>query len=114
MALEVKRKNITFYPDPSRVIARFMYTGDERSTGIIRKVMEMSEENVKKTLTQVLRDFSKRHRNVSKIFEKHFNRIKHLLEGINVDPESLSTNQKVLIGSYFTMEYSILFNSRQQ
>jgi len=114
MPLEIKRKNITFYPDPSRVIARFMYTGDERSIGVIRKVLAMSEEEVKLTLTQVLRDFAKRHRNISKIFEKHFKRLIHLFVKMDIDTDSLSTNQKVLIGSYFTMEYSIesaaLFN----
>lgn len=114
MPLEVKRKNITFYPDPTRVIARFLYTGDERSMNIIRKVMDMDEESVKKALNQVLRDFSKRHRNVSKIFEKHFNRLDHLFPKMDLDPGAMSTARKVLMGSYFTMEYSIesaaLFN----
>jgi len=48
-----------------------------------------------------------RHRNISKIFEKHFNKISHLLKQLDVDPDSLDISIKSLIGSYFTMEYSI-------
>jgi predicted GH43/DUF377 family glycosyl hydrolase len=107
MPVNVKRYNNIFRPDARRVIARFMYTGDERSMNVVRKVLEMSEEEVKLTLSQVLRGFSKRHRNISKIFEKHFNQITHLFENLDIKPEDVDLNRKVLIGSYFTMEYSI-------
>ncbi len=114
MSIEIKRKDIIFYPDPSRVIARFRYYGDERSKGIIRNVVAMPDDDVKVALSQVLRGFSKRHRNISKIFEKHFERISHLFKPLGIDPNSLDLNRKVLMGSYFTMEYSIesaaLFN----
>ena len=48
-----------------------------------------------------------RHRNISKVFEKHFNNIAHLFTQIKVDPENLDFSRKLLIGSYFTYEYSI-------
>jgi predicted GH43/DUF377 family glycosyl hydrolase len=48
-----------------------------------------------------------RHRNISKIFENHYNKILHIIPKLNIDPESLSYAQKIIIGSYFTMEYSI-------
>jgi len=107
MALEVIRKDISFKPDPSRVIARFLYTGDERSLELLKKILDMKEDQVKANLSQVLRGFSKRHRNISKIFENNFNRLDHLLDQLEVDKDSLDINRKVLIGSYFTMEYSI-------
>lgn len=107
MALEVIRKNIVFKPDPSRVIARFLYTGEERSLELLKKVLNMPEDHVKATLSQVLRGFSKRHRNISKIFENNFNRLNNLFEQLGIDQESVDLNRKVLIGSYFTMEYSI-------
>jgi len=44
MPVSIKRYNKIFSPDPSRVIARFLYTGDERSMSVIKKVMEMSED----------------------------------------------------------------------
>ena len=82
--------------------------------GIIRLVLGMTEKDVQKALSPVLLDFSLRHRNISKIFEKHFNKITHLLAKLNMDPVLITLSQKVLIGSYFTMEYAIdsaaLFN----
>ena len=107
MQVAVSRKNITFTPDPSRVIARFLFTDDQRALNTIRFVLEMSENNALFTLKQTLRDYSMRHRNISKIFEKHFNRIAHLLSHLNTKPEEIDYSKKILIGSYFTMEYSI-------
>ena len=107
MPVSVKRYNNIFRPDASRVIARFLYTGDERSMNVIKKVLEMPEDEVKLTISQVLRGFSQRHRNISKIFEKHFNQITHLFDNLDIKPEDVDLNRKVLIGSYFTMEYSI-------
>ncbi|WP_321995580.1 glycoside hydrolase family 130 protein [Draconibacterium orientale] len=107
MQVAVNRKGIKFCPDASRVIARFLYTGDERTLNTIRSVIGMSENSVMQILNPVLSDYSLRHRNISKIFEKHFNKIAHLLEKLNVGPDSLNTSTKILIGSYFTMEYSI-------
>jgi beta-1,2-mannobiose phosphorylase / 1,2-beta-oligomannan phosphorylase len=107
MQVAVKRKNIKFQPDVSRVVAHFLYMNDERALNTIRLVLGMSESEVTSVLNQVLRDYSLRHRNSSKIFEKHFNNISHLLTQSNTDKESLSFSQKILIGAYFTMEYSI-------
>ena len=107
MPIAVKRYNTIFRPDPSRVIARFFYGGDERSINVIKTVLEMPEAEVKLALSQVLRGFSNRHRNISKIFEKYFNQITHLFENLNIKPEDVDSLRKVLIGSYFTMEYSI-------
>ncbi len=107
MQVKVNRKDIKFYPDASRKIARFLYTGDKRALKTIHSVLDMSEKSVSQTLSPVLRDFSLRHRNISKIFEKHFNRVAHLLKQLGIEPDSLDIPQKILIGSYFTMEYSI-------
>ena len=107
MQVTVNRKDIKFYPDASRKIARFLYTGDKRAISTIRSVLEMSENLASQTLSAILRDYSLRHRNISKIFEKHFNKIAHLLKQLNIEPDSLDISQKILIGSYFTMEYSI-------
>jgi predicted GH43/DUF377 family glycosyl hydrolase len=107
MQVRVTRKSVLFNPDPSRVIARFHYANDERSKSIIRKVLDIPDEEVKIELSQVLRGYSKRHRSISKIFENHFNRLSHVLGEMNVNPEDLAEHMKVLIGSYFTKEYSI-------
>jgi len=107
MQVSVNRKNLKFNPDASRVIARFLYTTDERALSTIRAVLVMSKNEALQSLSPVLRDFSMRHRNISKIFEKHFNKITHLFKLLDIDHNSLDVSQKILIGSYFTMEYSI-------
>jgi predicted GH43/DUF377 family glycosyl hydrolase len=107
MQVTVNRKDLKFSPDSSRVIARFLFTGDKRALATIRSVLSMSEEDASTALSQVLRDYSMRHRNISKVFEKHFNKIAHLLAQLEIEQENLDIPRKLLIGSYFTMEYSI-------
>jgi len=96
-----------FLPDPSRVIARFFYISNERSLNIIRNVLAMSDNEVSITLSQVLRGYSRRHRNISMIFEKHFNKLAGLFDELGVKPGKVNQSRKALIGSYFTLEYSI-------
>lgn len=96
-----------FSPDSSRIIARFLYLDDERSANIIRKVLAMPEKEVNIAMSQLLRGYSRRHRNISKIFEKNFAKLAPIFDTIEVNEEDLSVPQKALIGSYFTMEYSI-------
>jgi predicted GH43/DUF377 family glycosyl hydrolase len=105
--LIVIRKEALFQPDASRVIARFLYTNPERSVELIKRILNLPAKKQQEVLAQVLRDFSKRHRSISRIFEKHFNRLTPLFKQLSIDPEKLTSSQKVLIGSYFTMEYSV-------
>jgi len=107
MQVTVTRKDVVFNPDPSRVIARFHYANDERSKNIIRKVLDLPVAEAKIALSQVLRGYSKRHRSISKIFENHFNRLSHVLGEMNINPKDIDQQTKVLLGSYFTKEYSI-------
>ena len=103
----VTRKKIIFSPDSSRVIARFLYVDDERAAEIIQNVLAMSEKEVDIAISQLLRGYSRRHRNISKIFEKHFEKLDSVFKSIGVKKQNLSIAQKALIGSFFTMEYSI-------
>jgi predicted GH43/DUF377 family glycosyl hydrolase len=114
MQVVVNRKNTKFLPDSSRVIARFLFTTDARAIGTIQSVLGMTENEVHLSLSSVLRDYSLRHRNISAVFEQHFNKIAHLFVQLNIDANSLDNKLRMLIGSYFTMEYSVdsaaLFN----
>lgn len=107
MQVTVNKKNIIFNPDPGRVIARFLFTNNLRAINTIRFVLEMSQDDALLALKRTLRDYSMRHRNISKIFENHFNKIVHLLPHLNTGPDAIDYSKKILIGSYFTMEYSI-------
>jgi predicted GH43/DUF377 family glycosyl hydrolase/CheY-like chemotaxis protein len=108
MSTTITRKPIRFYSDPKRVIARFFYPGPEtRVQSIIQKVTDMPDEAAHLTLNQTLREFSNRHRNISKIFLKHYNRMSEMLIGRTGDLSILNETKKLLIGAYFTSEYSI-------
>ncbi|RYY59588.1 MAG: glycosidase [Chitinophagaceae bacterium] len=107
MTVNVTRKDIIFQPDTSRVIARFLFPSESRAVDLVQRINSLSDTEQSAMLTQVLRDFSKRHRSVSKIFEKHFEKVSAVLQRNGIDPHKFSRAQKVLIGSYFTMEYSI-------
>jgi predicted GH43/DUF377 family glycosyl hydrolase len=107
MKIGVTRKYIKIAPDPSRVIARFFDIDDERKINVIKKVLAMSEAEIKMAVNQLLRSYSKRHRNISMIFEAHFNKVNHILKNLEIVPDNITRSRKVLIGSYFTMEYSI-------
>ena len=61
----------------------------------------MPEEAAQLSLNQALRDFSSRHRNISRIFQKHFERIRDIMNGKIVDIGKLSTHKKLLVGAFF-------------
>jgi predicted GH43/DUF377 family glycosyl hydrolase len=108
MSATVNRKPIRFYSDPKRVIARFFFPGPEaRVQSIIQKVIDMPDQAANLTLNQSLREFSNRHRNISKIYMKHFERVRDIMSGRNGDLNQISDYKKLLIGAYFTNEYSI-------
>ncbi len=108
MSTTVNRKAIRFLSDPRRVIVRFFFPGPEtRVSNIIGKVAEMPEEAARLTLNQSLRDFSSRHRNISRIYRRHYERVKEIMNGRAGDLEALSQAKQLLIGAYFTSEYSI-------
>lgn len=113
MKLSIKRKDTVIYPDSNRVIARFFFNGEERAAKVITNILKMPEEMVMASLAQILREFTRRHRSITTLFKKHYNKVKHVIDGLN-GKHPLSENQKLLIGAYFTMEYAIesaaLFN----
>lgn len=107
MRVSVSRKSVRFVPDSSRVIARYFMNGDDRTRNMITRVMAMNDIQVSFVLEQTLRDFASRHRNITRVFLRHCANIQHIIEGMELDYQSLSEERKMLIGSYCTMEYSI-------
>ena len=109
--IKITRRPERFSSDDKRVISRFFQVGGEqRIHNILQRVSALSEPEVSRLVQQVLEDFAPRHRKIEATFERHFDQIKHHV----ASPDSLSRERKVLIGSYFTMEYSVesaaLFN----
>ncbi len=107
MSVKVTRKEKIFQPDSSRVIARFLFAGEERAKRLIQAVLALSEEQQKTTLSEVLLKYEKRHRSIGKIFTNHFRRVAPIIERLGIAPAKLPDFIRLLIGAYFTMEYSI-------
>ena len=112
MKLQVKRINLRLNPDVKKVIPRFFNTGNERSLALINKVIQLSDQEANDLFLQVYKEFCDRYQNIGSIFEKHYELVIHLLP--EQDRLTISKDKKLLIGSYFTMEYSLehaaLFN----
>lgn len=107
MRVPVTRKKLDFLPDSSRVVARYFMSGEEPTKDMLTLVFAMSESEVHIVLSQTLREFAYRHRSITKLFMRHFNQVKGIIEQMNVDLNKISNERKLLIGSYLTMEYSI-------
>jgi len=107
----VQRRPTLLNAESSRVITRPHIPGDKgRIKVLIDRVSKLSDEDVQHLLDAVIQDFSGRHRNFRKTLQRNFERIaEHVLHTL-----SLSSEQQLLLGAYFTAEYSVeaaaLFN----
>jgi predicted GH43/DUF377 family glycosyl hydrolase len=107
----VKRKKTKIVRDTSRVITRAHIPGNMlRIPKIIDRVMMLTEEEATGLLQNINFNFSDRHKNIENIFTGNYNRVSEYVP----HKETLSGTKKLLIGAYFTMEYSVesaaLFN----
>lgn len=106
MRLAIERKDVKIYPNSRRVIARFFFSSDERAKGIIEKVMAMKDEAVLPIILPLLQEYSKRHRNITKIYERNCKKLKYLFDEMKINHDDMDKMRRMLIGSYFTHEYS--------
>ncbi len=109
--ISIDRKRETFVCDPSRVITRFLLpSGRGRAERIIHRVLSLSEEACGRELCRIFRDFTSRHHDFEAILLANYQRVKTYL----TDPGKHSKERKLLIGAYFTQEFSVesaaLFN----
>ena len=108
---KVRRKKKKIQGDPSRVITRPYIPGDaNRITKIIQRIADLPDTTAEDLLAQIMLDFSERHRDLRRVFERGLNGVRDHVPRDAV----LSETKRALIGAYFTMEYSIesaaLFN----
>ncbi len=107
MRIPIERKLVKVYPDPKRVIARFFFNGEERAREVIRRVMQLTDDEVFNVISPLLQEYSKRHRNITRLLYRHCNKLKHLFDEVGINFEDVSAYRQLLVGSYFTHEYSI-------
>jgi predicted GH43/DUF377 family glycosyl hydrolase len=102
-AVHAKRIGPTLKPDHSRVLMRpFRPTTDDISRRVVSQVMSLPEPEVAHVLGEVLGEFGNRHDAVEKFFESRFRKVRHFITG----NRKLSAKRQLLIGAYFTHEYS--------
>src|SRR6201985_3108517 len=107
MRISIERKPIRVNPDPKRVIARFFFNGNDRAKEVIHRVMGIDEDITSGIVSPILQEYSKRHRNITRVLSRHCSKLKPLFAELNIDYDTLTVYRKLLIGSYFTHEYSI-------
>jgi len=109
--MKAKRTDIVIKPDYTRVLYRpFELYQEDRFVKIIARIMSLSEAEVKREISQVMIDFHYRYPRLKDFFLKRFEQVRHHL----LTDQPLSESRKLLIGAYFTQEYSLesaaLFN----
>ena len=111
--LKAIRQKLNFNPDESKVITKTLDIEKVRIYKIINRILDLSDNKIKQLLEQVINNFSSRHIiNIKRVFKDNFDKINSQLDITTYN--DLPLEKKLLIGSYFTMEYSIesaaLFN----
>ena len=106
-----RRKSIVIAAKIGRVITRpYVPAGEERIRKLVNRVLSLDEEQACEILEILLHDFSHRHRYFRQSLERNFD----LVAGFVPDVDQLSKQRRLLIGAYFTAEYSVeaaaLFN----
>lgn len=109
--LHVTRKHPGFIADLSRVIIQFYDPGGpDRIRNIIRRVTALTGDACRAELEGVMEEFADRHKDLEGALLRNYHRINNFVE----QPDKLSHEQRLLLGSYFSHEYSIesaaLFN----
>ena len=97
--------------NPERVLPLYLdFKKRARITEIISNVATLDDKTVEKTLNQVFHEFENRHIDFRDVILSHY---QYIADKVAI-PETLSLSRKLLIGTYFTKEYSIesaaLFN----
>jgi predicted GH43/DUF377 family glycosyl hydrolase len=111
LPFHAKRIGPILVPDRSRVLLRpFRPSTDDIARRIITRVMALPEDEVTRLLGRILGEFANRHERTAAFFRKRFEQVKIYLE----PGAQLSEERQMLIGAYFTHEYSVesaaLFN----
>ncbi|MCY7349503.1 MAG: glycoside hydrolase family 130 protein [Cytophagaceae bacterium] len=109
--VRAKRTGIVLCPDPKRVLFRPFVPGDNtRVMKILARIMALSEADAQAQLDEVFAEFGSRHVEVDEFFIKRYQDVRRQL----LTDTPLSEERKLLIGAYFTHEYSLeasaLFN----
>src|SRR5688572_18441168 len=108
--IRITRTAHRLLPNPRRVIAKPYLPGEEialgsdsRTGSLMDRVLAIPEEQVHSLLSDLLADFADRHHDFEAVLMGHFELVAH---HIPHDAKLSSRERQLLIGAYFTHEYS--------
>lgn len=106
--ITVTRTNIRIAPKPERVIPLYLKIKDKtRIERIVSDVLSLDEKTVEETCNRVLSEFENRHIGFRQILLKNYDCIKAYVPS-HSEP---SLSGKLLLGLYFTKEYSVEYTA---
>lgn len=110
--MKIRKHPEKLFATAKAVVTLFLnLPGSNRTLHVIQRLKNLYEKDVDEALEKVMLEFGDRHRNIREIFLIHCNRIKIQHER---DLSNFSENKQLLLGAFFTKEYSIqaaaLFN----
>ncbi len=106
----VRRTEHVLEPDPARVVSRLFLPGQEvsapggsRSSGVLDRVLALSDRQVDDEIASLAAAFGHRHRDLEATWRRHFGLVQHRL----ATSAGISEQRRLLIGAYFTQEFAI-------
>jgi len=103
--IPVTRTDVEFRPDPSRVIVK-PFLPDEQvfpDSGLLNRILGLPEDEVSSTLAIAYAMFEDRHLDLEAVLESHFQFVASETDKL----PKLSRDRRLLIGAYYTREFSI-------
>ncbi|MGA8040018.1 MAG: glycosidase, partial [Acidimicrobiia bacterium] len=108
--ITVKRSPVQLLPDSRRLVTKpyipndhAVIEGESRVRKVITRVLALTEEETTSTLADLRSAFSSRHPDLDQVFLRSFEEIVSHVP----DANGLSTRRRLLVGAYFSHEYSI-------
>src|SRR5689334_17045334 len=110
-SIQVKRSKLLLHSARNRVLIRpFNVTTEERAVKICARASVLPEEEVRQVVNQMLAEFNERHLKIRTFLMQRFEQVRHWIPS----DKEISDERKLLIGAYFSHEYSFeaaaLFN----
>ena len=109
--MKIIKSPVKLYAAIKAVITLFLSLSKERNKFIVERIKQLKEDEIDEVLQKVKIDFGERHRDLEEMFSDNFKKIN---DQFGKELLHFSSQQKLLLGAYFTKEYSVqaaaLFN----
>lgn len=108
--MDLINHRLRLHADPSRVVVRPFHIPNDpngnvprRSQRMVREVLDMTDEEAREQLEEVLKDFEARHWQTRRVFMTRYDEVE---EQLGLSGGDIGDDKRQLIGAYFCHEYS--------